>query len=78
MILILVMGTALILSIVSAVRDRQELQKITEANDVLRKTLGDMSVAITEKDKEIDRLEKAACPPPTPPSEGNRKGARLQ
>jgi hypothetical protein len=63
-VLILVLGTALILSIISAWHDRQELQKITVANDFLRKSLGEMTVAITAKDKEIDRLEQTPCPPP--------------
>ena len=56
------MGTALILSIISAWHDRQELQKVTAANDFLRKSLGEMSIALTAKEKEIDRLE-AGCPP---------------
>jgi hypothetical protein len=61
------MGTALILSIISGWRDRQELEKVTAANDFLRKSLGDMTVALTAKDKEIDRLEQRPCPPATPP-----------
>jgi hypothetical protein len=69
------MGTALLLSIISAVRDRQELQRVTEANDILRKTLGEMTVAITDKDKQIDELEKAACPP-APAASPNRPGER--
>jgi hypothetical protein len=60
-VLILVMGTGLILSVISSWRDRQELQKITAANDFLRKNLGEMTIAISSKDKEIDRLQ-AACP----------------
>jgi hypothetical protein len=40
---------------------RRELQAVTEANLFLKKTLGDMTIAITRKDKEIDRLEHAAC-----------------
>jgi hypothetical protein len=40
---------------------RRELQAVTEANLFLKKTLGDMTIAITGKDKEIDRLEHAPC-----------------
>ena len=59
--LILILGTALILSLIGSWRDRQELQKVTAANDFLRKSLGEMTIAITAKDREIDRLEQAAC-----------------
>jgi hypothetical protein len=34
---------------------------VTKANDFLRKTLGDMTIAITTKDREIDRLRHSAC-----------------
>ena len=40
---------------------RRELQAVTEANIFLKKTLGDMTIAITAKDREIDRLEHAPC-----------------
>jgi hypothetical protein len=40
---------------------RRELLALTTANDLLRKTLGDMTVAIAAKDKEIDRLGPAGC-----------------
>jgi hypothetical protein len=40
---------------------RRELQAVTEANLFLKKTLGDMTIAITGKDREIDRLEHAPC-----------------
>ena len=76
-VLILVFGSALILAMISAYRDRLELQKITAANDFLRKQLGEMTIELTSKEKEIDRLEQSQCPPARPP-EGERKGARLQ
>jgi hypothetical protein len=44
---------------------RQELRTATSANDFLRKTLGDMSAAITAKDKEVDRLQHGSCGPET-------------
>jgi hypothetical protein len=62
------MGTALVLSIISAIRDRQELQRVTAANDFLRQNLGEMTKAITSKDEEIDRLSQAPCPPAAPPA----------
>jgi type II secretory pathway pseudopilin PulG len=51
--LILIVGTALLLSLMSSWRDRQELRKVTAANEFLRKSLGEMAVAL------------AACPPTT-------------
>jgi hypothetical protein len=52
---------ALMVALATSWSDRQELQKVTAANDFLRKSLGEMTVAITAKQKEIDRLE-TACP----------------
>ena len=40
---------------------RRELQAVSAANLFLKKTLGDMTVAITAKEKEIDRLEHSPC-----------------
>jgi hypothetical protein len=40
---------------------RQKLEAATAANVFLKKTLGDMTIAITAKDREIDRLEQAPC-----------------
>jgi hypothetical protein len=40
---------------------RRELQTVTAANIFLKKTLGDMTIAITAKDGEIDRLEHTPC-----------------
>jgi hypothetical protein len=34
---------------------------VTKANESLKKTLGEMTIAITAKDKEIDRLQRSAC-----------------
>jgi hypothetical protein len=34
---------------------------VTKANELLKKTLGDMTVAITAKDREIDRLRDSGC-----------------
>ncbi|MGA2882951.1 MAG: hypothetical protein ABSG13_28725 [Bryobacteraceae bacterium] len=40
---------------------RQELQIVTAANASVRRTLGELMLAITEKDREIDRLTKSPC-----------------
>jgi hypothetical protein len=69
-------GLTLMLALASSWRDRQELQKVTAANDFLRKSLGEMSIAITAKEKEIDRLEQAGCAPAA--ADGSGKGARAR
>ena len=40
---------------------RRELFLVTTANELLKKTLGDMTVAISAKDREIDRLRDSGC-----------------
>jgi len=40
---------------------RQELRAVTEANDFLKKTLGDLTVAMAAKDREIDRVRRSPC-----------------
>jgi hypothetical protein len=64
----LVGGLALILSVAFASYSwwqlqsaRRELLAVTNANETLRKTLGEMAVAIAAKDKEINRLQHAVC-----------------
>lgn len=59
--LISLLSLALTVSVGSWWRFRQELQTVTAANASVRKTLGDLMVAITEKDREIDRLTKSPC-----------------
>jgi hypothetical protein len=59
--LFLLVGLALILSLAICLKTRRELRAATTANDFLRKTLGGMTVAITTKDREIDRLKLAGC-----------------
>jgi hypothetical protein len=58
---LLLLGLALILAVATWWNARQQLLVVTEANTFVRKTLGDMMVAITEKDREIDRLAKSPC-----------------
>lgn len=69
--LVLVGGMALLLSLAFSWNARRELQSVqrevitvTKVNESLRKTLGDMTVAITAKDREIDRLLQSACDVP--------------
>ena len=40
---------------------RRELRAVSAANEFLKRTLGDMTIAMTGKDREIDRLERAPC-----------------
>jgi len=50
---------------------REELKSIAKANEFLKKTLGDMTVAMAAKDKQIDSLEHGGCTGPhtaPPPS----------
>ena len=61
---------------------RRDLQAETSANSFLRKTLGDMTAAITAKDREIDRLERSRCAAPgsqrtRPLPAANRHGTRV-
>lgn len=66
--LILIGSLSLIFCVVTSLRDsrelravRRELLLVTKANELLKKTLGDMTVAITAKDREIDRLRGSQC-----------------
>jgi hypothetical protein len=59
--LILFFSLALSLSVATWSRARRELQAVTAANEFLRKTLGDLTIAIAEKDRELDRLAGFPC-----------------
>lgn len=61
--LILCFALAIGLSVTTWLRARQELESVTVANLSLRKILGEMSVAVAEKDREIDRLAGSSCGP---------------
>lgn len=37
------------------------MQAITAANEQVRKTLGEMTVALADRDREIDRLSGSSC-----------------
>jgi hypothetical protein len=67
-ILTVTLGLALIGALAVSWRARRELNglkqtqhQMTDANDVLRKTLGELTVAIAQKEKEIDRLHESSC-----------------
>jgi hypothetical protein len=57
------LGLALALSLTTLRKTQRELQQqlhiVTDANGVLRETLGNLTVAITQKDEEIDRLHSS-------------------
>ena len=66
--LIVIAGLALVASLAACwniMRElqaaQQELVATTIANEFLKKTLGEMTIAMNAKQKEIDRLENANC-----------------
>jgi hypothetical protein len=59
--LVLFLAVVLSVSVTAWLRDRQELQTVTAANLSLRKMLGEMTIAMTEKDRQIDRLAGSPC-----------------
>ena len=58
-VLLLVFVLGLACSAALWVRTREQVERLTSAN-ALRKTLGDMTIALTRKDREIDRLAESA------------------
>ncbi len=77
---VLLAGVALMVAVAVCVESRRQLldvqrqlQGVTAANEFLKKTLGEMTVSIAAKDRQIDRLEHAGCDgqgqtPPANPS----------
>lgn len=66
-----VLGLAFIFSFADSWRTRrslsqmtQEVHQITDANDGLRKTVGELAVTITQREREIDRLHSLPCKSP--------------
>jgi hypothetical protein len=64
----LLLGVALICSLAACwsfrrelLAAREDLAAVNTANEFLKKTLGDMTVAIAAKEREIDHLEGAVC-----------------
>jgi hypothetical protein len=59
----------------------RELRSVISANEFLKKTLGEMTVAMAAKDRQIDRLERAGCagqdkvPPAVPKSAPRNKAS---
>lgn len=74
--LVLMLTAALSTEIIRGSNDRSEMQAITAANKSLRNTLGELTAAIAEKDREMDRLEEAACRAATPPPQTKRAAWR--
>jgi hypothetical protein len=54
-------SVGLCFSVENLLRARQELKALTIANETLRKTLGNLIVALAKKDTEIDRLSGSPC-----------------
>jgi hypothetical protein len=63
-ILTVVLGLALIVSLVLWRKGQQDVQQelhtLRDANGILRQTLGDLTVSITQKEQEIDLL-RSSC-----------------
>jgi len=59
--LALFLGMALGLFAVRCLKIRQELRAATAANTILRQTLSDLTAAIANKDREIDRMTEPPC-----------------
>jgi len=70
--LVLILGVALSVSAGFWWSYRRELHIVNGANDSLRKTLGELTIAITDKDKQIDKLLQSPCASP----EQSRPAAR--
>lgn len=66
LIVLLAMFAVAFSSTVSSWKDRQEMRATMDANISLRKTLGDLTHAITQKDREIDRLSRPCYPDEKP------------
>jgi hypothetical protein len=59
--LVLFFSLALCASVATWIRARQELQVMRDANESLRRTLGELTIAIAGKDREIDRMAQSPC-----------------
>jgi hypothetical protein len=55
------LALALAFSLATYWRASHALRTATSANEFLKKTVGEMAVAISAKDREIDRLIKVPC-----------------
>jgi hypothetical protein len=66
--LTVILGLALVAVIYRSEKKQQssaqELLELKDANDVLRKTLGEMTVEMTKKEKQIDELNHSTCREP--------------
>lgn len=64
-ILTVIIALALVVLALNSERKEQDLAHeilvLTDANDGLRNTLGDLTIAITQKEKQIDDLRSLPC-----------------
>jgi len=58
---VLMLVVAAGLGVTRALNAERELEAVNAANVSLRQTLTEMTVAITEKDRELGRLQEAYC-----------------
>src|ERR1700686_219439 len=67
-VLTIILSLALIVSVILSRKTQRDLQQeshpLTDANGILRETLGQLTIAITNKDKQIDRLLSSPCKVP--------------
>jgi hypothetical protein len=59
--LVLTLSLALAWSVTTTINARQQLEIVTAANMSVRKTLGEMTLALAGKEREIDRLTVSPC-----------------
>jgi cell division protein FtsB len=84
--LTVILGLALIVSLTFLRRSRQDLQRqlltVMDANSALKETLGELTVEITKKEQEIDRLQSPcredqheSMPPNITPARASNTGS---
>lgn len=77
-ILTVVLSAALIVSVAGWLRTnrqlRQQIQEIEDANHHLKEALGDLTVAIAQKEKQIDEMQQPLHAPPPRPARSSHKG----
>ena len=62
--LVLIACLGLVLSLAAWWRARRELETVNRANEFLRETLGNMTIGIADKDRQIDQLINSPCAVP--------------
>lgn len=77
-IMTVILSAALIVSVAGWLRTNRELRRqieeIEDANNHLKEALGDLTIAIAQKEKQIDAMQQPVHPPPPPPSRPSHNG----